>query len=240
MHVSTAGHGSPTMTTKTIISIPVRSSQSSMKSGAWRPCRLVSTIITLFVMATHVNTLHRLTPRFLKPFSLLADGCSALLSRNNVVHPLVPFSWVNVRVLDLYFIPHSIGTLITGVSLAVGGVFREHRTFSFRSVVFTFICCPFSSFCILFSYSRHSTLSFRNSISFISLRFNGCHHRINKPQRIVASSSTGSGSITTHQHQDLPRRDRVYGLKAASLHTFEQKWSAVPLGIFKHMMQALT
>jgi hypothetical protein len=83
----------------------------------------------------------------------------------------------------LYFIPHFIGTLITGVSLAVGGVFREHRTFSFRSVVFTFICCPFSFFCILFSYSRHSTLSFRNPILF-RLRFNGYHHRINKPQHM--------------------------------------------------------
>jgi hypothetical protein len=31
-----------------------------------------------------------------------------------------------------------------------------------------------------------------------------------------------------------------YWLKAASLHAFEQKWSALLLGIFKHMMQAFT
>ena len=59
------------------------------------------------------------------------------------------------------------------------------------------------------------------------------HVDVMECRRVVALLPNASWRHTPH-------RRRVYWLRAASLHTFEQKWSATPLGIFKHMMQAFT
>ena len=59
------------------------------------------------------------------------------------------------------------------------------------------------------------------------------HVNVMECERVVALPPDASW-------RHAPHRRRVYWLRAASLHTFEQKWSAMLLGIFKHMMQALT
>ena len=47
-------------------------------------------------------------------------------------------------------------------------------------------------------------------------------------------------TLPTHHGSTFHTMVGPHGLRAAFLHTFEQKRSVVPLGIFWHMLQALT